>query len=577
MSSREGVPLVKTLVEPSDGGNGLYQFRHLSFQESLFVKSLLEEDLSRACVCANKWQMATFLKENVNACRIGGSWLGDVVFASYPGDAGVCDLTYAELGGPGVLAIAPLLQSRAAAIVSLSLNENELGINSLPALSEILAVNATLTYLDLSSNPLVGTIVEKEYVCLRLGERENGDEEPHEPDEPDDPSSTVIDGPRSSTSDAKRRTVNTVATSGDLRGVQAFATALAASTTITSLLLADTCLGDENFAPFADALKANKALTFLSLSSNKLGAASVQALIEVVTTSTTLRSLDVSRNVLGPDGAASFVQALATTPTLVLLNLSHNEIGPSGWCSIFYQLCHQTSHFESWNLTDEDLDDRVVAALSLHIKQSTALKSLSLSMNLRISATAARHLSTAILSSASLEMLSDIPIKALREGRLTRLSTRCKCLGAVEGFVLAGLLKEAAPLESLDLSGCLFGAESCVAVLSALRSAGGHTALTLSGLQSWVSAKAVADTLQSNCLTSLDLSIFVRPETRLLNVVDNYEIEVNEMSLESAIRSLQLCERGRQGRQRAKVMKEIRMQERRELKLDSFWKNENIG
>ena len=39
------------------------------------------------------------------------------------------------------------------------------------------------------------------------------------------------------------------------------------------------------------------------------------------------------------------------------------------------------------------------------------------------------------------------------------------------------------------------------------------------------------------------------------------------MTIESAIRVVQLNERGRQGRQRAKFMKEIRMQEERERRL----------
>jgi len=46
------------------------------------------------------------------------------------------------------------------------------------------------------------------------------------------------------------------------------------------------------------------------------------------------------------------------------------------------------------------------------------------------------------------------------------------------------------------------------------------------------------------------------------------------MTLESAIRVVQLNERGRQGRQRAKFMKEIRMQEERERRLQAQGEDE---
>ena len=46
------------------------------------------------------------------------------------------------------------------------------------------------------------------------------------------------------------------------------------------------------------------------------------------------------------------------------------------------------------------------------------------------------------------------------------------------------------------------------------------------------------------------------------------------MTLESAIRVVQLNERGRQGRQRAKFMKEIRMQEERERRLQQQGEDE---
>ena len=73
--------------------------------------------------------------------------------------------------------------------------------------------------------------------------------------------------------------------------------------------------------------------------------------------------------------------------------------------------------------------------LAVMIK-TTALTSLSVAQNGMFVGEAAQQLATAVLNCSSLEVLSGVPIKKLRAGKLTKLDLQGKGLGATEGLSL---------------------------------------------------------------------------------------------------------------------------------------------
>eukprot|EP00519_Triparma_laevis_P008571 CAMPEP_0182519176 /NCGR_PEP_ID=MMETSP1321-20130603/44958_1 /TAXON_ID=91990 /ORGANISM="Bolidomonas sp., Strain RCC1657" /LENGTH=1957 /DNA_ID=CAMNT_0024727141 /DNA_START=127 /DNA_END=5997 /DNA_ORIENTATION=- len=74
VASEDGPPLIKTLVDAGGGKEGLYQFRHLSFQEGLYVQAIAQG--------AASWVISPFDLEDGwfrNAFSIGGARLMDAV------------------------------------------------------------------------------------------------------------------------------------------------------------------------------------------------------------------------------------------------------------------------------------------------------------------------------------------------------------------------------------------------------------------------------------------------------------------------------------------------------------------
>jgi len=90
---------------------------------------------------------------------------------------------------------------------------------------------------------------------------------------------------------------------------------------------------------------------------------------------------------------------------------------------------------------------RVLAAMM----KTTALTSLSVANN-NIDGEGAQQLATAVLNCSSLEVLSGVPIKKLRAGKLTKLDLQGKGLGATEGIVLAELIQLSPVLENLSVA-----------------------------------------------------------------------------------------------------------------------------
>jgi hypothetical protein len=166
---------------------------------------------------------------------------------------------------------------------------------------------------------------------------------------------------------------------------------------------------------------------------------------------------------------------------------------------------------------------RVLAAMM----KTTALTSLSVANN-NIDGEGAQQLATAALGSSSLEVLSGVPIKKLRAGKLTKLDLQGKGLGATEGIVLAKLmqlspvlklnidglelnieqLKGTDPVRALYFSGKNLGTASAIVIAKCTEFNAVLTTLRLEVNEIGAEgAKAIAEALKVNAVvTTLDLS-----------------------------------------------------------------------
>lgn len=110
---------------------------------------------------------------------------------------------------------------------------------------------------------------------------------------------------------------------------------------------------------------------------------------------------------------------------------------------------------------DNGIGNEAAAKVAAGLSKNVTLTSLDISANEDIGGEAARNLADAVLTSRSLQVLSEVPIKQLREDRLTELDLSSPARGDLgkgrqlketEGLVLAELLKNGSALTSLDLS-----------------------------------------------------------------------------------------------------------------------------
>ena len=204
LKAETGMPLIKTIIDDAGSGKGgRYQFRHLSFQESLFVMSVVESLKTSTTLSfwASKEQAIAFLKDakNLNSCRIGGGALGDRLLCQWSagsqstllafGDAeGKLDLNGRELGADAGAAVAALLEglplnasrapqqlsssmrnNRRTPLTYIDLGDNRLGVEGARALAQSLGKNSELTTLDVSNNQIsMQGFMDKGGLCAAL-------------------------------------------------------------------------------------------------------------------------------------------------------------------------------------------------------------------------------------------------------------------------------------------------------------------------------------------------------------------------------------------------------------------------
>lgn len=144
---------------------------------------------------------------------------------------------------------------------------------------------------------------------------------------------------------------------GAARAAEALGAMLATTTTLRSLQLAASRLGDDGAIALADGLARNRSLDDLSLASNAIGPRGAAALAAAVAAHPALTSLDLGAassaraldeadNQLGNDGAIALAPALAADPPLGQLDLHDNQIRSHGAMALLRALDSNTHLIE---------------------------------------------------------------------------------------------------------------------------------------------------------------------------------------------------------------------------------------
>lgn len=270
------------------------------------------------------------------------------------------------------------------------------------AISQALAVNFSLTYLDLRDNSIgeagassLSGALTKESSLTHLDLSNN----------------SISDSGAFSLSQALR--VNRSLNYLNLRnnsigddGANSFWRALEINTSLTSLDLSQNLISCSGTSPHS-LLFARSSLSTLNLSSNHIKEAGAGCLLNALIENTSLKTLDLSMNRIGVDGAFSVFRALGQNSSLLDLNLSENHIdGPgAGYMLKFLRYSSLTkldlslnrigdegafflskvlehnSSLISLNLRNNDIGDSGAFSLSSALKVNSSLTDLNLRSN----------------------------------------------------------------------------------------------------------------------------------------------------------------------------------------------------
>ncbi|KOO29439.1 protein nlrc3 [Chrysochromulina tobinii] len=225
-----------------------------------------------------------------------------------------------KLGDEGVEALSVAIEqsmSLSKLDLSNSVSSTIFGPKGATALAKALAINSSLTQIELQGNYLGGKGAKAVADALRVN-------------------SSLRKGMPTGTYNAE--------------GITAVADALRVNSSLTSLDLSNNALCGvqltfgsdtgtytaEGITAIADALRVNGGLTALDLSSNSLKDEGVSAVCEAIQSNkeTKLASLNFKDNSIGPVGAKSVAAMVAVTSSLTECNLNYNSIDSEGKASI---------------------------------------------------------------------------------------------------------------------------------------------------------------------------------------------------------------------------------------------------
>ena len=160
-------------------------------------------------------------------------------------------------------------------------------------------------------------------------------------------------------------------------GANSLAQALRVNISLSYLNLMDNFIGDEGANSLAQALRVNTSLTSLNLMDNSIGDEGAYSLAQALRVNTSLSSLNLMDNSIGNEGAYSLAQALRVNTSLSSLKLGSNFIGDEGASSLAQALIVNTSLF-SLNLRSNFIGDEGANSLAQALKVNTSLTLLNL-------------------------------------------------------------------------------------------------------------------------------------------------------------------------------------------------------
>ena len=272
-------------------------------------------------------------------------------------------------------------------------------------------------------------------------------------------------------------------------GAASFSEALMVNTCLTHLDLNFNKVGYSGASSLSEALKVNKCLTRLHLDGNKVGDVGASSLSEALKVNKCLTRLHLNRNKVGDFGASSLSEALKHNTCLTYLDLNDNEIGTSGAAAISKALKVNTC-LTNLDLDDNEIGDSGAISFAEALKVNTCLTDLNLSRN-TIGATGATSLSEALKVNTC----------------LTDLNLSWNRIGASGATSLSEALKVNKCLTALNLRGNMVGDSGASSLSEALKVNTYLTNLNLGVNKVRESgASSLSEALKLNtCLTCLHL------------------------------------------------------------------------
>ena len=339
-----------------------------------------------------------------------------------------------------------------------SLDLTEIGIpfmsrTRIAAFSQALAVNTSLTTLDLSLNYIGTEGVTSLSQALAVN--------------------------------TSLTTLNLFKTFFGAKGATSLSQALAVNTSVTTLDLSGNYIGDKGATLLSQALAVNTSVTTLDLSDNSIGAEGATSLSQALAVNTSLTTLDLSSNSIGDEGATSLSQALAVNTSVTILDLSGNSIGDEGATSLSQALAVNIS-LTTLHLYYNSIGDEGATSLSQALAVNTSLTTLDLSGN-SIGDEGATSLSQALAVNTS----------------LTILDLSGNSIGDEGATLLSQALAVNTSVTTLDLSGNSIGDEGATSLSQALAVNKSLTTLDLS--QNFIGAPRLSLDSRINCVFTLPL------------------------------------------------------------------------
>ena len=126
-------------------------------------------------------------------------------------------------------------------------------------------------------------------------------------------------------------------------GAECLSQALKVNSSLTKLDLSGNDIGDYGAASLSQALAVNSSLTDLNLSQNSITDSGAASLSEALAVNSSLTNLTLRENSITDSCTASFSQALEVNSSLTKLDLSGNYISASGAASLFQSLAVNSS------------------------------------------------------------------------------------------------------------------------------------------------------------------------------------------------------------------------------------------